>query len=428
MHFKIVDFARRDLKYHPRHLQKLISVFGGEDMIWCETLAEISGRDGLLVVRSPSAHSLMGSPPTPLNPQGSSLFSRLTSEEKTLLSGQRVKLVLDLGWEPLFCRDDIVTGLHAALTSAGVDPGCVRIVHSNKAGRAFEALWKTKFQEPAPRTIYFPVGLALCSVHQWSLRSPHEVKDRLASARGAVRDRSKDKSFNSFNGEARPNRLIFLAYLAAHGLLDDALVSMLAYSKGGKDVSVESLTLKALAATKGFRHRDAVVPHVPDAIARLPMILDVPGDKPASIEEIERLAFASPDQQFFDRTAFSVVLDTLFADEDMVFVTEKIAKPIMNASPFIYIGNPEALTLLENLGFASYAPFVREDYAQVADPMTRFSDALDEVTRLARLGTNDRHQFALDAWPIAETNFLYFWGDFKDHLKGRLHRDVLQAL
>lgn len=68
----------------------------------------------------------------------------------------------------------------------------------------------------------------------------------------------------------------------------------------------------------------------------------------------------------------------------VLFVTEKVLKPMLNLRPFVVLGPAASLAQLKALGFRTFAPVVDEAYDAMPNRGQRVRAALSEVQRLLR--------------------------------------------
>ncbi len=66
-------------------------------------------------------------------------------------------------------------------------------------------------------------------------------------------------------------------------------------------------------------------------------------------------------------------------------ITEKPLKPLVNFHPLITFGNPGALRMIRDLGFATFPEVIDESYDAEPDPRRRFDMVYAEVRRLCAL-------------------------------------------
>lgn len=86
----------------------------------------------------------------------------------------------------------------------------------------------------------------------------------------------------------------------------------------------------------------------------------------------------------YRQTAYSIVAETLY-DPGVIFLTEKIAKPIIARKLFVVFSSAYYLENLRHLGFYTFGDVVDEWYDRVEDPVERWNLALEEVRRLMTL-------------------------------------------
>ena len=86
----------------------------------------------------------------------------------------------------------------------------------------------------------------------------------------------------------------------------------------------------------------------------------------------------------YSESWFSVVTETEMRGR-VSRITEKAFKPLVNFHPVVMFGNPGALAMIRELGFATFDGLIDESYDQEADPRRRFDLAYQQVQRLARM-------------------------------------------
>jgi hypothetical protein len=79
----------------------------------------------------------------------------------------------------------------------------------------------------------------------------------------------------------------------------------------------------------------------------------------------------------YEKTNWCIVAETNY-DRNFVFLTEKIAKPIMAKMPFLIIGNPNSLDMLRSLGFKTFDGIIDESY----DRMPNLYHRIDAVVKV----------------------------------------------
>jgi hypothetical protein len=82
----------------------------------------------------------------------------------------------------------------------------------------------------------------------------------------------------------------------------------------------------------------------------------------------------------YEKTFISVVTESL-ADDDTLFFSEKIWKPIMVGHPFILYGNQHSLKLLKEWGFKTFDRWIDESYDDVLDRVQRAEMVVKELKK-----------------------------------------------
>jgi hypothetical protein len=85
--------------------------------------------------------------------------------------------------------------------------------------------------------------------------------------------------------------------------------------------------------------------------------------------------FISTESQMFDCT------DTLpnYPEYDMLFVSEKVHKPLAWGMPFIVLGPCRALAHMKQLGFKTFEPYIDESYDLISEPQERYEAVLESI-------------------------------------------------
>jgi hypothetical protein len=134
----------------------------------------------------------------------------------------------------------------------------------------------------------------------------------------------------------------------------------------------------------------------------------------------------------YNQSAYSIVAETN-AENDFVFYTEKIVKPILAQRLFIVLAGYHYLKNLRNMGFKTFNSVIDESYDDVEDNDIRYRMACEQILKLRHLP----QQEVLDKIkPIVEHNKKVMletdWlGQFqftlKEHILGNFTVDTLQS-
>lgn len=119
----------------------------------------------------------------------------------------------------------------------------------------------------------------------------------------------------------------------------------------------------------------------------------------------------------------SVVAETI-DDNDIFFVTEKTAKPLMAGKPFIMLGGVNYLKHLRNLGFETFAPVIDESYDDVVDYHQRVKMAFRSFKALSE---QDPKEIMAKLSPILQHNRNIMYDKKKLTQRARFFLDDLHA-
>ncbi len=119
----------------------------------------------------------------------------------------------------------------------------------------------------------------------------------------------------------------------------------------------------------------------------------------------------------------SVVGETI-DDNDIFFVTEKTAKPLMAGRPFIMLGGVNYLKHLRNLGFKTFAPVIDESYDSVVNYHERVKSAFESFKTLSE---QDPKEILSKLAPVLEHNRRMMYNKHKLTLSARRFLDDLHT-
>lgn len=421
MQFYLPLAARvKGAKFNPRHFVMLADFFGSPE--WLDDLTSARPGAWTMVIRAPGSYGF-GRELAARKAGGAYIFERLTADELRALEQLDGTLLLDLGWEALFPRADVVSSLISGLAEFSIDPARVCILHSNLAARRiFIEHWREQTDAPAPRTLEFPNALALCVVFQQKQKNEREIEARKQAAIRRTREGSRSKLFVSFNGEVRPHRLFIVASLLERELLERGHVSLL-YRRKGRDETDEEFRELILRAMLKLPQGSRILDAARLVLERLPLTLDI---EELSSDSLEEVAWTSQNPELYDDSNISIVIDTSLNDPDLLFVTEKVLKPIINYSPFLLLGNPGNSSLLRDYGFQTFEPEIQQP--DTGDENAALSSAMDEITRLSLMSPQQLADFSRALMDRCAYNAHHFWTNFPERLASSFKSDVLSAL
>ena len=193
--------------------------------------------------------------------------------------------------------------------------------------------------------------------------------------------KSKPYQFLFLNGRARPHRKYLYERMRRRGLLDRSLYTML----DAKPTVVRHFTLR----------EDGIdVMATCSELRRLPDHYEVPRYRDPVFGPITDRTYLK--QELFRRewgeiylepnvyidTYFSFVTETVCAESDLSFRTEKIAKPLAMGHPFIVASTPGFYRDLRLLGFRTFGHVIDESFDNIENAQDRMDRVTDVVADL----------------------------------------------
>jgi hypothetical protein len=197
---------------------------------------------------------------------------------------------------------------------------------------------------------------------------PDDIRDycELASER-------PPKLFLCMNRAPRPHRRAIVCHLLRRGFIEDCLVSF--NDDNHKDIHFNNPEMEV--AWQELQRRQ-------------PLVID--RDLPLDFETYYRTNDAAVklgDAWPYRESCLSIVTETHFSN-DVLFISEKLWKPIRNCHPFLVVGTPGTLSYMRQLGFHTFAPAIDERYDSVIDNEERMQALTDAIDVFAALDQSRR--------------------------------------
>jgi hypothetical protein len=191
----------------------------------------------------------------------------------------------------------------------------------------------------------------------------------------------KPFKFLFLNGRARPHRKYLYERLRRRGVLEHSLYTMLdakptvvryfTFSENGIDVMATHNDLHRLPDYYEVeRYRDPIFGPITDRTYL----------KQELFRQEWGEIYIEP-MPYID-TYFSLVTETVCAEHTISFRTEKIAKPLMIAHPFVVASTPGFYRDLQNLGFRTFGHLIDESFDSIDNAQLRMDRIIDVVADL----------------------------------------------
>ena len=103
--------------------------------------------------------------------------------------------------------------------------------------------------------------------------------------------------------------------------------------------------------------------------------------------------------------SFVNIVSESLTHETTVFFSEKIYKPIFVAQPFIMVGNPKSLEVLQSQGFKTFSKWWDESYDQELDYYKRMDKIFNVLKEIASWDMSKCYEFTQEMLPTLIHNF-----------------------
>lgn len=196
--------------------------------------------------------------------------------------------------------------------------------------------------------------------------------------------KNKQKTFLCFNRILRSHRVALLGLLYNKNLVKDAFYSFFPDSSHSGEPTPIGVMFYQIANAVSSRVYAMAKSGYQSNAKNLPLQLNIDWRENVNYIKVS-------DLELFQESYFSLVTETYFfgqpiwtpeKDEDTIFFTEKIYKPILMKHPFILASRPHSLKYLRKLGYKTFAPHINEIYDDLEDNGERLSAIVTEVERL----------------------------------------------
>jgi hypothetical protein len=199
----------------------------------------------------------------------------------------------------------------------------------------------------------------------------------------------KQKLFTCFNRAPRPHRIVLLAEMLKHKLVNKAYYSFEGSFNSNK-LPLWGEEKKLLEPYKNL----------------LPLHLDITEDT------VNPAGFTDQDLSYHVNSYFSVVTETNFnflsLAQSSIFISEKTFRPILYKQPFIIVSRPGTLQALKAAGYKTFSPCINEEYDLIENDQDRLQAIVKEILVLSRFTDDDWINWQNRVKPIVEHNYLVF--------------------
>lgn len=332
------------------------------------------------------------------------------------IRGRNGFLFLDLGNESLF-DDDILDPIHNYLKSKEIPLKKVILQTGNAKGKEYykDYCFRKCIQE----------GLNISCLEYFEWLSSRLVAEH-RNAKLTIIPKSMDfsniqKTFLCLNRLHRWHRVNLLMLWNSSDLLTDSYYTMDSKSNFPEDSICDKniwLNLIDVNLKTKFNISDKDIENLHKC---LPLQLD-------EFDEASKMAsLYGKIDTFYQSSLISIVTETNFENND-IFNTEKIFKPMVHRHPFILVGPHKALVNLKDMGYKTFSDFWDESYDDIEDPRERLIKIVEVCREIKKWDEITRKKFFYKSMVITTHNYDLltsqypnnmrhnFWHRFRDYI------------
>ena len=185
----------------------------------------------------------------------------------------------------------------------------------------------------------------------------------------------------SLNRVPREHRILHIASIHKEKIQDKILWSIGDHEHDGIEQSLISVVDKATNISFGDLREYMKTDFITEV--EYPKVLDLP-----TFDNCKATKPLASD--LFSKSYFSIVTETLYTS-DIIFLSEKIWKPILNLHPFVVFGNRHTLKTLKKQGYKTFSKIFDESYDDIENTSDRFAALNAEITRISKMSMAEIH-------------------------------------
>ena len=134
------------------------------------------------------------------------------------------------------------------------------------------------------------------------------------------------------------------------------------------------------------------------------------------MEASEMAGLYSAVDPYYQTSLISVVTETNFDNND-IFNTEKIFKPMVHRHPFILVGPYKTLEHLKNMGYKTFSDFWDESYDDIEDPFERLLKIVEICKDIQGWDDIKKKQFFYKSMLITSHNYELLSSQYPNNMR-----------
>ena len=198
---------------------------------------------------------------------------------------------------------------------------------------------------------------------------PWYMYDRTNSTRPYIPGK-RSKTFFALNRRMHEHRCLMITLMNKENLLDKFYMSFPSHHVGTNETFFEKTSN---GYSELLNQYGLTIDDIKKVESKLPLTLDIqdwnPYPLPITSGKLNR---------FYENSLVSVVAETYFYS-NVIHLTEKTFKPIINHHPFIMVSAPHTLKVIKSFGFKTFDSIIDENYDAIENHHDRFNAIVDII-------------------------------------------------
>ena len=326
------------------------------------------------------------------------------------IRGRNGFLFLDLGNESIF-DDSILDLIHDYLKRKEIPLKKVILQTGNANGEKY-------YKDYCFRKQLTNGGLNISSIEYFEWMSSRLVVEHKNLKRDVLPkniDYSKiQKTFLCLNRVQRWHRVNLFVLWNHNGLINDSYYTMDNKSNFPDGIGYDRDVWKRSVDNNLINQLGLAEEEIDDWINKIQATLPLKIDEFVGSDVMAGL-FSAVDP-YYQTSLISVVTETNFENND-IFNTEKIFKPMIHRHPFILVGPYKTLEYLKEMGYKTFSDFWDESYDDIEDPTERLLKIVEISKEIQGWDNAKRKQFFYKSMIITNHNYALLTSQYPDNMR-----------
>ncbi len=206
----------------------------------------------------------------------------------------------------------------------------------------------------------------------------------------------RPKAFFSLNRRMHEHRCLMVTLMDRENLLDKFHMSFPSHHVGTN----ESFSEKTLGGYMPVLGRYGLTREDVERVEKkLPMVLDIKNWDPYPLPISSDVLV-----NFYQSSLMSIVAETYFYS-NVIHLTEKTFKPIVNHHPFVMVSAPNTLKVIKSFGFKTFDNIIDESYDSITNHHDRFDAIVNIIKEVSSWNTKQMSKTTNKVKEIVDYNY-----------------------